>query len=581
MTGARSATVAPHPEATPLTHDDRTRIRAYHQCTKHAPQRYARSLGYMDWDTQPDPFRHFEGAPRAELPLAADALETRWSELFRPGAVAPRALDRASLAAFFELSLGLTAWKEFESSRWSLRADPSSGNLHPTEAYAILAEVPHEAGEGAAVRAGVHHYLSRDHVLERRATLDGAGAARLAQELPDGGFLVGVTSIHWREAWKYGERAFRYCQHDAGHVLGTLRYAAAALGWSATLVDGVADRTVVRLCGLDRWEDWRDLDPLDREHADLLVLVAPRHAAREAVALEPRLEALAELLAGAEWAGEPNELSSDHHPWDVIEEAADASRKERTEPTYVEPTGAPPCEPRYPEPDARAATLIRQRRSAVEMDGRTSMSADAFYAMLDRTLPRIGVPPFDVVPWTPRIHLGIFVHRVDGVAPGLYLFERGPDVGDRLRKQLGEEPLWTKPEGCPDHLRLACLTERNLRGTAATISCEQPIAGNGTFSLGMIADFRRSLEEGAHGYRRLFWEAGVVGQVLYLEAEAHGLRATGIGCYFDDRMHQALGLEDDEFQSLYHFTVGGPVEDERLVSHPAYAHLERERVEGR
>lgn len=35
-------------------------------------------------------------------------------------------------------------------------------------------------------------------------------------------------------------------------------------------------------------------------------------------------------------------------------------------------------------------------------------------------------------------------------------------------------------------------------------------------------------------YPRLFWETGVLGQVLYLEAHAAGLSATGIGCFFDD-----------------------------------------------
>jgi hypothetical protein len=75
---------------------------------------------------------------------------------------------------------------------------------------------------------------------------------------------------------------------------------------------------------------------------------------------------------------------------------------------------------------------------------------------------------------------------------------------------------------------------------------------------------------GAWFYRRLFWEAGAVGQVLYLEAEAHGVRATGIGCYFDDPVHQALGLGDATFQSLYHFTVGGPVDDPRLTTLPPY-----------
>jgi len=71
-------------------------------------------------------------------------------------------------------------------------------------------------------------------------------------------------------------------------------------------------------------------------------------------------------------------------------------------------------------------------------------------------------------------------------------------------------------------------------------------------------------------YRRLFWEAGLVGQVLYLEAEAAGLRGTGIGAYFDDAVHDAVGLSGRRFQSLYHFTVGGPLEDPRLATEAPY-----------
>ncbi len=70
--------------------------------------------------------------------------------------------------------------------------------------------------------------------------------------------------------------------------------------------------------------------------------------------------------------------------------------------------------------------------------------------------------------------------------------------------------------------------------------------------------------------RRLHWEAGAIGQVLYLEAEAVGLRGTGIGCFFDDVVHTVLGLEDETYRDLYHFTLGGPVEDERIQTEPAY-----------
>ena len=63
----------------------------------------------------------------------------------------------------------------------------------------------------------------------------------------------------------------------------------------------------------------------------------------------------------------------------------------------------------------------------------------------------------------------------------------------------------------------------------------------------------------------------MVGHVLYLEAEAAEVRSTGIGCYFDDEMHNLLGITDVAWQSLYHFTTGGPVGDTRLSTLPPYA----------
>src|SRR5207244_4899825 len=122
--------------------------------------------------------------------------------------------------------------------------------------------------------AGVYHYVSRDHLLERRCTLAGAAAGQLSVRLPEGTILVGLSSIHWREAWKYGERAFRYCQHDAGHALAAIRYAAAALGWSALLLDACSDDEVAAMLGLDRAADFADVDPHDREHPDGLIVVS-------------------------------------------------------------------------------------------------------------------------------------------------------------------------------------------------------------------------------------------------------------------------------------------------------------------
>ena len=92
----------------------------------------------------------------------------------------------------------------------------------------------------------------------------------------------------------------------------------------------------------------------------------------------------------------------------------------------------------------------------------------------------------------------------------------------------------------------------------------------------MLAEFRETLDGfGPWFYRCLYWETGVVGQVLYLEAEASGIRGTGIGCFFDDLTHQVFGIEGDRFQVLYHFTMGGAVDDPRLRTSPPYEHLRR------
>jgi len=48
---------------------------------------------------------------------------------------------------------------------------------------------------------GVYHYASYEHALEQRGTF------LAADQKPQ--VLIGLSSILWREAWKYGERAYR------------------------------------------------------------------------------------------------------------------------------------------------------------------------------------------------------------------------------------------------------------------------------------------------------------------------------------------------------------------------------------
>jgi hypothetical protein len=65
----------------------------------------------------------------------------------------------------------------------------------------------------------------------------------------------------------------------------------------------------------------------------------------------------------------------------------------------------------------------------------------------------------------------------------------------------------------------------------------------------------------------------MIGQVLYLEAEALGLRGTGIGCFLDDSLLAILNIMDNYLQNFYWFTIGNPVEDKRISTNPPYFHL--------
>jgi len=224
-----------------------------------------------------------------------------------------------------------------------------------------------------------------------------------------------------------------------------------------------------------------------------------------------------------------------------------------------------------------AGQIIRQRRSLLACDGATSIPAERFYRMLARTLP----VPSDAIPWSPAIHFGLFVHRVHGIEPGLYAMVRDPGKVETLKTAMHAHFAWEPPPGCPAELPLFLLERGDARALATRVSCRQEIAGDGAFSLGMLAEYQVSLV--AHGpsfYRRMFWEAGAIGQVLYLEAEAAGVRATGIGCFFDDPVHQVFGFRDLAFQSLYHFTIGGPVDDPRLTTLPPYGQRVKARPRG-
>ena len=124
---------------------------------------------WAGWTGRTSPTRSVGTWARRCAACRGPALSHRatWDELragARSTAWAPEPVSAASLGDFFYHSLALSAWKQVTGpdgavvSRWALRVNPSSGNLHPTEAWLIDSQ-------------GVHHYAPDIHALELRGAV--------------------------------------------------------------------------------------------------------------------------------------------------------------------------------------------------------------------------------------------------------------------------------------------------------------------------------------------------------------------------------------------------------------------------
>jgi SagB-type dehydrogenase family enzyme len=527
-------------------------ILAYHERTKHRFDGYAKGPETIDWDAQPDSFRRFEEAPKTELPLCDIENGPSYASLYDQPVPNPAPWSKQKLSQLLQFSLALSAWKQYGTSRWSLRCNPSSGNLHPTECYLILIGID-------GFDDGLYHYRADRHGLELRCRFP---AERQSNEPL---LLLGLSSVHWREAWKYGERAYRYCQLDIGHAMAAVDYSARLLGYRATPMLEIGSQVLQQLLGLDRNDEFFSDEA---ESADLLLALLP---STESPTLP--VDALLNAVTEGHWHGRANRLDPEHlYSWPIIDAVAEATQRPSGERDQTIdkplPDPLPPSDQALSTQNARK--LLRQRRSAQAFDAKAQMSRDDFFRLLDRTLARQELPPWSARNWPHRLHLVLFVHAVEDVAPGLYLLDRTGAGAEQLQARMNEQFIWEPVDGAPCHLPLYCLIRARARQTAMHVSCHQDIAGDSVFALSMLAEFEPIITPAPWRYPELFWEAGMIGQVLYLEAEAIGLRGTGIGCFFDDAIHQMLGLRNNDLQSVYSFTVGAPINDPRLATLPPY-----------
>jgi SagB-type dehydrogenase family enzyme len=317
-----------------------------------------------------------------------------------------------------------------------------------------------------------------------------------------------LTSIAWREAWKYRDRAYRYCLHDIGHAWQALALAARAIGCDSSAIGHFPDDEVARFCRVH-----------DDEWPMLLVEM------RGCTVRDPDV---GETI----WhGGRANPLSQEITAYPLIDAIHTATKLGKL--ATVERASPGSGEIKLPAPAKSSrpfGEVARSRRSALDfLGGPQSISLPQLSAILTAATPPLLF-----------IRLYLYVHRVDGLEPGVYRF-------------------W------PDGAELEKIKTGDQRVAAAGLSLGQDLAGNACVAFSMIGDLERAgRAHGDRGYRYVHFEAGAVGQRLYLAAEALGLGATGIGAFYDEEVHRYLHMAPGQGQVVYHFAIGYPVPDPRL-----------------
>ncbi len=363
--------------------------REYHESTKHSVESLRRAPHVLDWANMPDPFRHYEGVPVLDLPADPPVPETPALEVLHGVSGSTSAGDGPTfLSQLLFYSAAISASKRVPSTgyRYALRVNPSSGNLHPTEFHFLtrgLKEWPD----------GLYHYRPSAHMAEQRAL----GDLEMKLAGSSAPIVFVLTSIAWREAWKYRDRAYRYCLHDIGHAWQALALAARAIGCDSFAIGHFPDDEVAQFCRLHE-DEWPML---------IVELRGGSIPVREPDACET-----------VWYGGHANQLSTERIAYpriDGIHGATKLSNGVSRGISAAEPAPTGSGEIKLPPPASSSlpfGEVARKRRSALDfVGGMQSMSL----AQLSAILAATARPLFADFAGARFIQLYLYVHRVDGL----------------------------------------------------------------------------------------------------------------------------------------------------------------------
>ncbi len=499
----------------------------YHEATKYTEESLSQTAKQLDMSQQPSPFKEFVSSTRIRmapyLPFSPTPFDQEGESLEK----GDPASDLGKISRLLYFTNGITGVIQYPGAAHALRAAPSAGALYPTEIYLVCRNSEDLAD-------GIYNYQIADHslvlVCEGNHFSDLSAYSFNHPAVEASQFILLLTGIYQRSAWRYEQRAYRRILLDTGHVLGNITSYAAEEKLAAHPIYDFHDEAINQLLFLN-----------DEEEVCQLLVALPPFDRAERLSLPPRRviqpgpqdEEDAATMIALQKSGYFNEGNS--QPATATAEAMEVKYPTAAVMTLEQPelvwSGI-------------AQTIVR-RRSTRKYSG-DEIGANQLSLLLWHAYQpfRAALNP-DAVPEVEPMHTNdwlclpcdletyVVVHNVTNVLAGIYHYEPGAHTLRTVRMGDFVRETW--------HI---CLGQELARDASAMIV--------------HTADLPKAIERyGNRAYRSLHLDAGHLGERLNLAAVGVGLGVSGIGGFFDDEVNETLSLDRD-YITVYITTIGQP-----------------------
>src|SRR5881296_955088 len=224
----------------------------YHEATKHSELSLRMSPHYLDWDNKPSPFKVYKNLPMKSLPHefpypSESSLKALKGHETHNG---NKPVDLQDLTEILFFSAGLTRKMKIGGETQYMRAASATGALYPIELYIVSSGIP-------GLDAGIYHFnpLSFALVQLREGDYGPELAAATNGATALSPLTIALTSLAWRNAWKYEARSYRHWFWDGGVIAANLMALSTSMGSPTRIVQGFVDQTVNELLGLQEEEE--------------------------------------------------------------------------------------------------------------------------------------------------------------------------------------------------------------------------------------------------------------------------------------------------------------------------------------